>query len=46
MKKVTPDKEYEEAAENVKELKADLSAVGEVTDLIYDYRVLQNQCVN
>jgi hypothetical protein len=33
----TPDKEYEEAAENVKELKTDLPLVGEVTDLIYDY---------
>ncbi|WP_011306030.1 hypothetical protein [Methanosarcina barkeri] len=32
-----PDKEYEEAAENVKELKIDLPLVGEVTDLIYDY---------
>lgn len=32
-----PDKEYEEAAENVKELKIDLPLVGEVTDLICDY---------
>ncbi|AKB45721.1 hypothetical protein [Methanosarcina vacuolata] len=32
-----PDKEYEEAAENVKELKTALPLVGEVTDLICDY---------
>ena len=31
------DKEYGEAAKNVKELKADLPAVGELTDLIFDY---------
>lgn len=32
-----PDKEYEEAEESVKELKADLPLVGEVTDLLSDY---------
>jgi len=32
-----PDKDYEEAAENVKKLKIDLPLVGEVTDLIFDY---------
>lgn len=32
-----PDKEYEEAEENVKELKVDLPLVEEVTDLLFDY---------
>jgi hypothetical protein len=32
-----PDEEFKEASKSVKELKADLPLVGEVTDLIYDY---------
>lgn len=32
-----PDEEFKKASKSVKELKADLPLVGEVTDLIYDY---------